>query len=375
MRILTQQTFGGPDVLTLDEVDLPQPGPGEVLVQVAAAGINPVDAVVRAGRYRPRDGVHADTVDLSESGFATPPFTLGWDVAGTVVAVGPEVSHLNSTAREARSQGEGVAAREARSQAPEHHAPLDEGVAARDARSQAPEHHAALGPGDEVLGLLAFPALAATHAEYVVASVNELVRKPAGLSFEAAGALPLAGLTAWQALVGIGAVGPGHRVLVHAGAGGVGHLAVLIAKAKGAYVIATASAGNHDFVRELGADEVIDYRAVDFTTAVAPVDIVLDLVGGAYAERSAQVLEPGGLLIGAIGVFLGITPERAAELGLRFGYVDVRPSAADLTELLELIDVGALKVHVAHAIPLADAAKAHELLDSGHVAGKIVLVP
>jgi NADPH:quinone reductase-like Zn-dependent oxidoreductase len=325
MRIITQRTFGGPDVLELREVDRPEPGPGQVLIKLGAGGVNPVDVVVRAGSYRPRDGADGSPVDLRESGFATPPFTTGWDVAGTVESVGPGVSALQS--------------------------------------------------GDEVLGLVAFPALANAHADYVLASPNELVRKPAAMTMAQAGALPLAGLTAWQALVGIAEVAAGQRVLIHAAAGGVGHIAVQIVKARGGYVIGTAGAANREFVLSLGADEVIDYRSTDFTTAVAPVDVVFDLVGGAYAERSASVLRPDGLLVVAVGVYPGITPDRAAELGVRFGSVDVRPSAADLSELVRLVQAGELTVHVAQSVPLAEVVKAHELVESGHVAGKVVLVP
>lgn len=137
----------------------------------------------------------------------------------------------------------------------------------------------------------------------------------------------------------------------------------------------TASAPKHEFVRGLGADEVIDYRSTDFETAVEPVDVVFELVGGAYAERSARVLKPGGLLIGAIGVDLGMTPERAAEPGIRWKVVSVRPSAADLARLVELADAGHLTVHVEQTVPLAEAATAHELLADGHITGKLVLVP
>ncbi|MGX1811967.1 NADP-dependent oxidoreductase [Nocardia sp. NPDC055321] len=325
MRITLQESFGGTAVLEISEVSRPEPGPGQVLIALGASGVNPVDVVVRAGSYRPRDGVGSETVDLRESGFATPPFTLGWDIAGTVAALGPGVS--------------------------------------------------AFQPGDEVFGLLAFPALASAHADYVLASPNELVRKPDSLTMQQAGALPLVGLTAWQGLVGTANIAAGQRVLVHAAAGGVGHIAVQIAKARGAYVIGTASATNSEFVAGLGADEVIDYRATEFEKVVDPVDVVFDLVGGAYAERSLAVLKPGGQLIAAVGVYLGITPERANQAGVRFGYVDVRPSAADLAELVRLADTAALTVRVAHAVPLADIAKAHELVEGAHMAGKVVLVP
>lgn len=325
MRIVSQSTVGSSGVLEIGDVDRPEPDYGQVLIRVGAAGVNPVDLVIRAGAYHPRDGEEPNNAITGWAPLGDPPFTLGWDVAGVVESVGPGIS--------------------------------------------------AFGPGDEVLGLLAFPAAANAYADYVLASPNEIVAQPESLTVEQAGALPLAGLTAWQALVGIARVGEGQRVLVHAAAGGVGHLAVQVAKARGAHVVATASAAKHQFVRQLGADEVVDYRTTDFVDAIVPVDVVFDLVGGAYGERSAAVLEPGGLLIGAVGSHLGITPERAEELGVRLAVVSVRPSAADLNELARLIEAGQLSVHVEHAVPLAEVAKAHELLEDGHVTGKVVLVP
>ena len=254
-----------------------------------------------------------------------PPFTVGWDVAGVVESTGPGISRF--------------------------------------------------APGDEVLGLVAYPHEAGAYADHVLASPNELVRTPAGLSTHEAGALPLAGLTAWQALVGIARVGAGQRVLVHAAAGGVGHLAVQVAKSRGAQVIGTASAAKHAFVRSLGADQVIDYSAADFVAEAGPVDVVLDLIGGDYARRSAEALRPGGLIVGAVGSDLGLTPEQAGELGVRIEEVSVRPSAHDLAELTALVEAGRLRVHVDEALSLTEAAKAHELVASGRTTGKVVLVP
>ncbi len=254
-----------------------------------------------------------------------PPFTLGWDVAGVIESTGPGVS--------------------------------------------------AFRPGEEVLGLLGYPGAGNAYADYALASPNEIIRKPAGVTMEQAGGLPLAGLTAWQALVGIAHIGPNQRVLIHRAAGGVGHLAVQIAKARGAHVVGTATAAKHDFLRELGADTLIDYSRVDFTEDTAPVDVVFDLVGGDYGQRSATVLTSGGLLIGALGGNLGITPQHAADLGIRVQEVSVRPSAADLAQLLALIESGKLAVHVDQALPLANAAKAHELSAAGRSIGKTVLIP
>jgi NADPH:quinone reductase-like Zn-dependent oxidoreductase len=236
MRAIRQQGFGGPEVLELTEVKRPVPVPTEVLVRVRAAGVNPVEAVIRSGQF-PLLG--------------QPPFILGWDVSGVVEGIEPGVTRFR--------------------------------------------------PGDEVYGLPFFPRAASAYAEYVVAPSRQLARKPARLSHAEAAALPLAGLTAWQALVDTAQVASGQRVLIHGAGGGVGHLAVQIAKARGAHMIGTASAAKHDFVAGLGADELIDYRAADFAAHADGVDVVLDTVGGATARRSIGVLRPGGLLVTIVG--------------------------------------------------------------------------
>ncbi|MFI6456692.1 NADP-dependent oxidoreductase [Streptosporangium amethystogenes] len=310
MRAITQSAFGDPSVLGIAQVDRPEPDHGQVLIRVGAAGVNPVDGAVRSGAY-PLLG--------------SPPFVLGWDVAGTVESTGPGVS--------------------------------------------------AFAPGDEVLGLLAFPGAGNAYADYVLASPNEIVHRPATLSVAEAGGLPLAGLTAWQALVGIARLSEGERVLVHAAAGGVGHLAVQVAASRGAHVTGTARTAKHGLLRELGADTLIDHTVADFVTETEPVDVVFDLVGGGYGERSASVLKPGGVLVSAVGGNLGITGERAAELGVRLAVVNVRPSAADLSRLVALAESGRLRVHVDQALPLAEVAKAHELLSTRRTTGKIVLIP
>ena len=252
-----------------------------------------------------------------------PPFTLGWDVAGVVDAVAPGIS--------------------------------------------------AFAVGDRVLGLVGFPAAAGTHADYVVADHNQLVAVPESLGIEEAGALPMAGLTAWQAVVGIAGVGPGDTVLVPRAAGGVGHLAVQIAAARGARVIAVATAAKHELLRDLGAAQVVDYTTEDVASAVSGVDVVLDLLGGEHAATYAGTLRPGGLFV---PVMPGNVDEAAAAaLGVRYAGLLVRPSAADLRSLAELVALGRLRVLVQEALPLADVAKAHELVGGGHVTGKVVLVP
>jgi NADPH:quinone reductase-like Zn-dependent oxidoreductase len=187
-----------------------------------------------------------------------------------------------------------------------------------------------------------------------------------------AAALPLVGLTAWQALVDIADVQAGQRVLIHAGGGGLGHVAIQLAKHLGAEVITTASESKHEFVRDLGADQVIDYRAVDFTTAVGDVDVVLEMVGGDYADRSVQVLKPGGLLLTAVQRGDLDLAARTVAAGRRFAGVGVESDGYELEQLAELVDSGQLRVHVEHTFPLEQAAKAHEMLTSG-LRGKLVL--
>ena len=309
MRIIEQHTLGGPEVLQVAEVEIPVPEAGEVRVKVGAAGINPVDAAVRAG-YFPLLG--------------EPPFALGWDVAGTIDAVGEGVSlHLI---------------------------------------------------GDRVLGMPRFPAAGNAYAEYVVAPAEEFVSTPEVLDDEHAGAIPLVGLTAWKALVEEGNVQPGQRVLIHAGGGGVGHLAVQIAKAKGAYVIATASPSKADFVRSLGADEVIDYTSGDFAEGLAPVDFALDPLGGDNTARSLAVVRDGGVLVSLTAEPDESTAAEAARRRIHAVKISVVQNREALQALADLAAQGALVPHVSAVYPLEKVGDAHAEL-AGSVQGKIVLVP
>ncbi|MFF2198317.1 NADP-dependent oxidoreductase [Streptomyces sp. NPDC058157] len=311
MRAVSQRGYGGPDVLELVETDLPVPGRGEALVRVHAAGVNPADWKLRSGAVRK---------------FGVPPFTVGLDLCGVVVALGDD-----------RTAG--------------------------------------LRPGDAVYGC-AFPPHGA-HAEYAVAPVAALAAAPAGIGGVAAAALPVAALTAWQSLVRVAAVGAGQRVLVHAAAGGIGHLAVQIAKARGAHVIGTAREARHAFLRDLGADRLVDYTAHDFAEVVRDVDVVLDPIGGDYGPRSLETLAPGGILVDVRGAGPDrtVVRERAEARGLRFAEFGFTPSGADLEQITGLVERGALRVAVDRVLPLEEAARAHELSESGRVAGKIVLVP
>ncbi|HEX6586198.1 MAG TPA: NADP-dependent oxidoreductase [Solirubrobacterales bacterium] len=312
MKAVVMRDHGGPEVLEVREVERPNPNPVEVRIRTVAAGVNPVDWQVREGSWVP---------DV----MGEPPMILGWEVAGTVEEAGDSVFRF--------------------------------------------------APGDRVFGMPWFPHPARCHAEYVTAPFRHIAHTPEALTDEQAGALPLAGLTAWQALVEVAGVGEGDRVLVHAAAGGVGHLAVQIAKAHGAYVIGTARADNHDFLRELGVDEPIDYTAGPFEEAVSDVDVVLDLVGEDDPSliRSVEVLRKGGVLVAIAGELsknvirmVGMQSKRATE-------ILVAPDDAGLESLAALADEGTLTVHLERTFPLEHASEAHELLREGRVRGKLVL--
>lgn len=309
MRVVRQQEWGGPEALAVVEAPAPRPAPTEVLVRVVAAGVNPVDVYTRRG--------------LAYNQVLGLPFVNGWDAAGVVEEVGYGVTRFRR--------------------------------------------------GDRVFGMPRFPFEAGCYAEYLVAPSRHLAPIPDGLGFADAAALPLAGLSAWQMLVDTARVAPGDRVLVSAAAGGVGHLAVQIAKARGAYVIATASAPKHAFVKELGADEVVDHTAVEVAEAVRDVDVVIQMFGGESALRALSCLRPGGIMVNAQGAWTEGMVERAAQLGVRATWFLVEPDAAGLEELARLVVDGRLAVHVSARFPLAEVAAAHASIAEGRTIGKIVL--
>ncbi|WP_345652601.1 NADP-dependent oxidoreductase [Streptomyces siamensis] len=292
----------------------------EVRVERPEPRANEVLVRVHAAGVNPTDWKHRAT-----GGFlGEPPFVLGWDVSGVVEATGIGVALFE--------------------------------------------------PGDEVFGMLSYPWGHGSHAEYVTAPAHTFAHKPAGIDHVQAGALPLVSLTAWQALVETADVRPGQRVLIHAAAGGVGHVAVQVAKARGAYVIGTASAGKHDFVRGLGADELIDYRDTDFAEAVRDVDVVLDTVGGDYVQRSLRTLREGGILVTILPQGSKELPAQAEKAGVRATEMLVDADHAGMKAIAELVEAGKLRASVAETFPLAEAAGAHALGDTGRTAGKLVLV-
>jgi NADPH:quinone reductase-like Zn-dependent oxidoreductase len=222
-----------------------------------------------------------------------------------------------------------------------------------------------------------FPALARADAEYVVAPSTQIARAPERLSDEQAGALPLAGLTAWQALVDTAGVDDGDRVLIQAAAGGVGHLAVQVAKSRGAHVIGTARAAKHDFLRELGVDEPIDYSAGPIEQAVEKVDVVIDTVSEDEAGLLASVglLSKGGTLVVIAGDLTQGVKDAAAGREAQATEMLVHPDRSGLEALAALADQDRLRVVVEESFPFERAAEAHERLEAGRVKGKLVLTP
>ncbi|GAA2262055.1 oxidoreductase [Streptomyces ruber] len=305
MKAISYNRYGGPEVLAYGDVGEPKLGPDQVLVRVRAAAVNPVDWKCREGYLDP----------MLEAHF---PVIPGWDVSGVVERTGGAVPEF--------------------------------------------------APGDEVIGYVREDALSrGTFAEYVAAPVRTLARKPPNLSFEEAAGLPLAGLTAYQALTRVLGVRQGETVLVSAAAGGVGSLAVQIARHLGARVIGTASERNHEFVRELGGEPVVyGDGLVDRVRALAPngVDAALDVIGGDSLREFADTLAPEGRIA-------SVSDPAVTEHGGRYWFV--RPDPADLQALSDLAAQGAVSVHVSETYPLERAAEAHRSNQEGSTRGKIVV--
>jgi len=302
MQAVRIHDYGGPEVLKLEEVPRPQPGPGEVLIRVHASSVNPVDWKIRAGYMK-------QFMPLAL------PFVLGRDVSGVVEAAGPGVTGLKK--------------------------------------------------GDEVYGLIN-----GADAQYAVAKESELALKPRTIDHVRAAAIPLAALTAWQALLDKAKLAAGQRILVHGAAGGIGTFAVQLAKWKGARVIATASGRNQAFLRELGVAEPIDYEKTRFEDVVRDVDVVFDTIGGDTQQRSWKVLKRGGVLVSVVAP---PAAEEAAKYGVRAELLITQASSSRLTEIAKLIDSGRIRPIVETILPLSDVRRAQEMSERGHVRGKIVL--
>lgn len=313
MRAMVATGPGGPDVLHDTEVSLPVRANAEVVVKVLAASVNPIDAKTRAGR-----GV-AGAIDSW-------PVVLGNDLAGIVV--------------------------------------------------ESPYEAHPLAVGHAVYGMTMVPRFGGSYAEFATVPELFLAPKPPSLSFEEAAAVPLAALTAWGMVVDVARAHEGQRMLIHAGAGGVGHLAVQLASFFGAHVVATCSARNVAFVRELGAARVIDYTSSRFDDEESGFDVVVDLIGNVHDDtgsRSLRVLRPGGLVINAPTGSWPTLHDEAEAAGVRATGYKVSPNGATLAVMSRMIEAGDLRVHVDRVLPLAEVAEAHRLLEGGHTRGKIVL--
>lgn len=306
MKAVRMHAYGGRDVLKYEDAPMPVVEDGEVLIRVHAAAVNPFDWKVRSG-YLVGWLNH------------TLPLTLGWDVSGVIEAVASNVENLRV--------GNEVYA------------------------------HTDVGRNG-------------AYAEYVVVQASSVARKPQSLDHTRAAAVPQSGLTAWQSLFSAAGLAPSQTVLIHAAAGGVGSFAVQLAKWRGARVIGTSSARNHDFLRQLGADDVIDYTATRFEDMVHDVDVVLDAVGGETQERSWKVLKPGGILV---SIVQPMTDEAAKAHGVRQQFVSAHPDVEHLDQLSGLINAGHIMPMVSTVFSLQEVSQAHALSESGHARGKIVL--
>lgn len=311
--VLTQN--GGTEHLQKTTITTPQPGDGEVLIKTRGIGINPIDSQVRNFK---------EALDIITQGIIPDTVVLGWDVAGVVAEVGPGVEGFK--------------------------------------------------PGDEVFGLINMPGLGATYATYVTASAGQISLKPSKLSFTTAAATPMAALTAWQAVVTLGKVRKGERVLIHGASGGVGHFAVQIAKHLGAYVIGTGSAKNETFIRGLGADEFIDYAAAPFEQKVRDLDLVIDTVNSVeHVLRSISVIKADGSLVFLQPHFQGEIAGHLEAAKVTGHGVFVHSSGKYLNEIAGLIEKGILIPHVSTVLPFERLPEAHQLLENGRAAGKIAV--
>ena len=313
MRAAVTEAFGGIDRVVVRDLPKPVPGPGEVLVRVKAAAMNPLDCKLREGKFRLIFRVK-------------PPFVLGFDLAGEVEAVGTGVTRLR--------------------------------------------------PGNAVFGAMSRPG---AHAEQAVAGEELLLPKPSRLSFEEAAALPAAAMSALQALRDDAGLREGQRVLLNGAGGGIGTFAIQIAKARGARVTAVASARNQELLRELGANECLDYAKEDFARREAAFDAILDLVPNRSFPECRRALAPGGTYVttlpGPGPFFWRVLTALPLFGGRRCRALMLVPKRSDLEELARLVEEGKLRCVVGDVFPLEAIREAHLRMQSGHARGKIVVRP
>ena len=307
MKAVRFHRYGTPEVLVYEDAPKPEPATGEVLVKVHATSVNPIDWKIRAGHLK---------------GFREYPlpFILGWDVSGVIESVGAGVNQWKK--------------------------------------------------GDEVYG---FPDATrnGAYAEYIAVEETKLARKPQSLDHIHSAAIPLAGLTAWQALFNTAGLTARQKVLIHAAAGGVGHLAIQFAKVQGLYVAGTASGRNQEYLRQLGCDLPINYETTRFEDVARDFDAVIESMGGEVRTRSWKVLKKGGILVALIGP--PPSEEDAKAHGVRAPIIWGQMNAGQLTEIAKLADSGKVRPEIAAVFPLHDAAKAHQMSETEHVRGKIVI--
>lgn len=313
MKAIILNTPGGVDQLRHTELPLPILKEGQVLVQVKAISINPVDVKTRAGK-----GLTGRLKDEN-------PLILGWDISGIVTAIGEGVTTFKT--------------------------------------------------GDAVFGMVNFPGHGKAYAEYVAAPAEHLALKPDNISFEEAAAATLAALTAWLALVTHAGIKAGDKVLIHAAAGGVGHFAVQVAKHLGAYVIGTSSSANKEFVLSLGADEHIDYKSQPFEDVLSDIDFVLDTIGGDNIDRSLLVMKTGGTLISIPSGLNEAVTEKAKAKGINGYFILVASHGKDMAIIADLLQKGIVKAHVSMVFPFAEMDQAHLQIESGRTVGKVVITP
>ncbi len=305
MKAARIHQYGGAVEMKLENIAIPEPGEGEVLIKIFAAGVNPID-------WKIREGYLAELIPHRL------PLTLGWDFSGEIVSLGKNVTKWR----------------------------ISDAVYAR------PDF---LKNG--------------AYAEYIVVSEDEIANKPKTLSWQKSAAVPLVTLTAWQALKDISGVKQGDRILIHAGAGGVGIAAIQLAKHIGATVYTTSSSKNSEFLKELGADEVIDYTQEDFST-LENLDMVFDTMGGDVLEKSWGTLKKGACLVSVAEV---PSEELAAKYEVNASFCFVQANSEQLSKIANLIDLGKLKIEIDSVFRLDDIVQAHERSESGHARGKIVI--
>lgn len=308
MKAILLKEAGATDQLEISEISIPVIQADEVLVEVKVIGINPIDIKTRKGKGR------YEILKVEN------PIILGWDISGIV--------------KESKSDLFKV--------------------------------------GDEVFGMVNFPGHGKAYAEYVAVPARHLSLKPANITHQEAAGVPLAALTAWQAIVKAG-VKKGDRVLIHAAAGGVGHFAVQMAKHLGAYVVGTSSEKNKDFVLSMGADEHIDYAANPFETQVKNIDFVLDTMGGDYIGRSLEIMNSGGTLISIPSALNTGVEEKSKAKGINGYATFVQSSGEDMKTIAGLLEKGSLKSHISESYTFDQMAAAHHQIESGRTVGKIVV--